>query len=104
MLLSIPRHRVSSVLGFLWPDKPLCPPTQQRLPSPMQWQLELMSCPYSRLPAYFSESSKLIASSNFELEADETTRTTRYKCMHTCNETVETTYRTAVYSIEIVSI
>ena len=29
------RHRVSSVLGFLWPDKPLCPPTQQRLPSPM---------------------------------------------------------------------
>ena len=35
MLLSIPRHRVSSVLGFLWPDKPLCPPTQQRLPSPM---------------------------------------------------------------------
>ena len=30
------RHRVSSVLGFLWPDKPLCPPTQQRLPSPMQ--------------------------------------------------------------------
>ena len=31
------RHRVSSVLGFLWPDKPLCPPTQQRLPSPMVW-------------------------------------------------------------------
>ena len=35
------RHRVSSVLGFLWPDKPLCPPTQQRLPSPMRKELWL---------------------------------------------------------------
>ena len=43
MLLSIPRHRVSSVLGFLWPDKPLCPPTQQRLPSPMLCTISIVT-------------------------------------------------------------